>query len=365
MNRLGIFRDIKFIVIIGFIGLISLIVSSWSEKMGAKEIAYITAKDSTHKEKLFTIKDIEELEEKYPELEISYSYESTQVIESDNRAYLIWLIQTNENYNKWNKLSLCHGVFLNNNPYAKQQIVLDHQVAFNLFGTTELLENEQRKKVEIEGQSYKVEGVIKQRLYDRYKYKKKKIKGTAYSLGKKDDVTLKGFVVCNLEDEKLKNQEIINTLLATLGRNKEDYMYISVKQQMERLNHTMQLVRSSILVMLLICLWNQIRARGKSAYIKLQEGLKKEYLHKYIRNNAKVILKQIIIIMAVGGISIFIGERFIEELVEVCTPIKNILVQMEEYPKSIQIICRSSQIGLIFCSIVEIFLIRKTLKIQG
>ena len=37
--------------------------------MGAKEIAYITAKDSTHKEKLFTIKDIEELEEKYPELE--------------------------------------------------------------------------------------------------------------------------------------------------------------------------------------------------------------------------------------------------------------------------------------------------------
>ena len=101
-------------------------------------------------------------------------------------------------------------------------------------------------------------------------------------------------------------------------------MYISVKQQMERLNHTMQLVRSSILVMLLICLWNQIRARGKSAYIKLQEGLKKEYLHKYIRNNAKVILKQIIIIMAVGGISIFIGERFIEELVEVCTPIKNI-----------------------------------------
>lgn len=367
MNRLNIFRDIRFIIIVSFIGIVSLVVSAWSEKVGAREIAYVTPKDPTHKEKLFTTKDIAKLKEKYPELDLSYSYESTQIIQSDNRECLIWLIQTNENYKKWNSLSLRQGNFLNNNPYNKQQIVLDNEVAFNLFGKVNLLEDKQPEKnnIKIEGQTYKVEGVTKQSLYDKYKYKNKNIKGKGYSLDNKEDIVLNGFVICNLDDEKLKNKEIINSALATLGRDKEEYMYISAKQYMEKLNAAMQFIRSSILVMLLICLWKQMIASGKAAYINLQDELKKEYLHKYIRNNAKIVLKQIIIIIAVGGISAFIGGRFIKELVEVCTPIKNTLVQMEEYPRSIQIICRSSQIGLIFCSIVEIFLIRKTLKIQG
>lgn len=367
MNRLNVFRDIRFIITVGFIGIVSLVISAWSEKVGAREIAYITPKDPTHKENLFTTKDIEKLKEKYPELELSYSYESTQTIQSDNRECLIWLIHTNENYKKWNRLNLRQGSFLNSNPYNKQQIVLDNEVAFNLLGEINLSGDEQQEKnnIEIEGQIYKVEGITKQSLYDKYKYKNKKIKGKGYSLDNKEDMVLNGFVICNLDDEKLKNQEIINSVLAILGRDKEEYIYISAKQYMEKLNAAMQFIRSSILIMLLICVWKQMITRGKAAYIKLQDELKKEYMHKYIRNNAKMILKQIIIIMAVGGISIFIGGHFIEELIEVCVPIKNTLVQMEEYPKAIQIICRSSQMGLIFCGIVEIFLIRKTLKIQG
>ena len=65
------------------------------------------------------------------------------------------------------------------------------------------------------------------------------------------------------------------------------------------------------------------------------------------------------------GATILIGRYFIKTFVEVCTLLKNTLVQSEGYPHSIQIICKSSQIALILGGIVEIFLVTNILKIQG
>ncbi len=364
MNRLNIFRNIRFIITLGCIGAISLIVSAWSEKVGNKEIVYITAKDLTHKENLFTIKDINKLEEKYPELKISYSYESTQVVQVDNRECLVWLIQTNENYRKWNKLSMHQGNFLKSNPYNKRQVVLDNEVAFSLFGKTDLSgsSNEAKADIKINEQIYKVEGVTKQTIFDKYKYKEKKIEGIGYSIGVEDNVLLNGFVVCNLSDEKLRNQEIIDSLLFTLERNKDDYIYISTKEYMKRLDYTMKFIRSSILVMLLIYIWKQIIVKGKAWRINLQDKLKHEYIDEYIRHNVKIILKQIISIGVMVGITILISEYFIKGFVEVCTSLKNTLVQIELYPNTIQIVCKSSQKGLVFCGIVEVFLMMNILK---
>lgn len=252
---------------------------------------------------------------------------------------------------------MLQGSFLKNNLYNKRQIVLDSEVVFSLFGQVDLSGDSQQTKdiIKINEQLYKVEGVAKQTIFDKYKYKKKKIEGTGYSIGIEDHVLLNGFVVCNLSDEKLRNQAVIDSLLFTLGRNKDDYIYISTKEYMKRLNYAMKFIRSSILMMLLSYLWGQMIIKGKQWSINLQDELKLEYIDEYIKHNLKTILKQITIIGIMVGVTILVGGYFVKVFIEACIPLKNTLETSEVYPNSIQIICKSSQIGLILAGIVELF----------
>lgn len=190
------------------------------------------------------------------ELDILYSYGSTATIQANNRECLIWLVQTNENYRKWNKLSLRQGGFLQNNSYNNKQIVIDNKVAFSLFGNTE----GQDINVEVAGDTYVVKGVTKQTIYDEYKCKKQNVVGNAYYMRVENDILLNGFIICNLSDERLKNQEMADLLLITLGRNKEDYIYISASEYAQRLSHSMKFIRLSMMMMLLIILWKELIA---------------------------------------------------------------------------------------------------------
>lgn len=347
-------------MILGITWIISLIISAWSERRADREIGYITLKDPTHREMLFTIEEMNTLEKKYPELDISYSYESTATIQANNRECLIWLVQTNENYRKWNKLSIRQGGFLQNNSYNNKQIVIDNKVAFSLFGNTE----GQDINVEIAGDTYVVKGVTKQTIYDEYKCKKQNVVGNAYYMRIGNDILLNGFIVCNLSDEKLKNQETADLLLITLGRNKEDYVYISVSEYAQRLIHSMKFIRLSIMIMLLIILWKELIEEGKKWSSEIKSELRIKYRNEYLRDNSHVVLKRICIITVMLIISGLVGSYFTKEIFAVFTPVKNVLLHIEEYPTPIRLICRSSQIGVFFCSIVVIFLIENILKRQ-
>ena len=132
----------------------------------------------------------------------------------------------------------------------------------------------------------------------------------------------------------------------------------------------MKFIRLSMMILLII-LWKALIEEGKKWPSEIKSELRIKYRNEYLRDNSHVVLKRICIITVMLIISGLVGSYFTKEIFAVFTPVKNVLlhieecpVHIEECPASIRLICRSSQIGVLFCSIVVLVLIENILKRQ-
>lgn len=125
----------------------------------------------------------------------------------------------------------------------------------------------------------------------------------------------------------------------------------------------MKFIRLSMMILLII-LWKALIEEGKKWPSEIKSELRIKYRNEYLRDNSHVVLKRICIIIVMLIISGLVGSYFTKEIFAVFTSVKNVLLHIEECPASIRLICRSSQIGVLFCSIVVLVLIENILKRQ-
>ncbi len=281
-----------------------------------EEVIYVTAKNELDTSCFFSREEVEQISKLFPNLWFSYAYETSETLYSANRNCNIKLIITNENYTRWHAFGMREGRFLNKESDIKNQMVIDRQTAFQLQGSSTTISNE----IKMDNQKWIVYGITEKSKVDRVGSIGEQLIGTAYILGDKEkykDIMFKNLIIGGGNGQQLEMQQIVNKVLVTLGKNKEDYETHLLTEYSHQAEEYLQVLVSSIVIMALAIFWTYFGKRIVLCFRKESTKMKKYYLKEYIYINKGRLLKYSL--MMIGAV--VITDVVIAHIIKIILPV--------------------------------------------
>ena len=236
---------------------------------------YITIKEMYVDQDIITYEDINEMADKFPELEITYANELIAKLSKGNKHNNVKVIGTNESYLEGYGEALKKGRFIVTNHYLENQIVLDENTAVKLFNTSDCIGEE----VILKEEQYKVVGVVKNEGEDFRVY----IPINKFQQYKEDG--MKELFVKVREKGELEAKRQVNQMLIALGKEVENLEIIPLTKYKKSIRNKIQIVLGIIEISSAIFLCVLVLESIKKIYEEIKQGLKICYLGSYLAKN--------------------------------------------------------------------------------
>lgn len=196
------------------------------------------------------------------QFENNISYEKVQniTVSNETQSVSVSLIRTNEMYTKVNHLNFLQGSFWNKKLEGTRVIVLNKNLAWQLFGSVNVVGN----KIELENKIYEVIGVV-----DETFYKDKKFLAWIPDEYIKNDIGIEKLYVFQEQYNDITSNNYIENLLFLIDKDINDYYIVDLNKYIENIFYRFQLILSIVIIYFVINILNKI----SSINVFIKKGL--------------------------------------------------------------------------------------------
>lgn len=193
------------------------------------------------------------------QFENNISYEKVQNVAVSNKTQSasVSLIRTNEMYTKVNHLKFLQGSFWNEKLKGTKVIVLNKNLAWQLFGSLNVVGN----KIELENKIYEVIGVI-----DETFYKDKKFLAWIPDEYIKNDIGIEKLYVFQEQYNDITSNNYIENLLFLIDKDINNYYIVDLNKYIENIFYRFQFILFIVIVCSIFSILKTISVKNINLY---------------------------------------------------------------------------------------------------